>query len=291
MECPNCGAAVSGADQCWKCAAPLITDCPKCGLTNPPGTEQCDCGFRFVERPKSVEIYLSDARLSAGASAKSSCSECGREIQSSWVACPSCGAWVGRSCPNCGQELESGWIACPACGTKPGVSKAAGAKTGSTTGIAAVILGACSIVMPYFAAVFLVPAAFVCGFIAFNRGQKGLGSVGAILATLGLVGIIYVSQQLNQTLGDSLGSSPPLGRSGTAALPVVVTLAEYNAIQDGMTYEQTARIIGASGEELSRSEIAGFTTVMYSWSNRGGSNMNAMFQNGRLVSKAQFGLK
>jgi hypothetical protein len=29
---------------------------------------------------------------------------------------------------------------------------------------------------------------------------------------------------------------------------------------------------------------------MYSWKNRNGSNMNAMFQDGELVTKAQFGL-
>ena len=29
---------------------------------------------------------------------------------------------------------------------------------------------------------------------------------------------------------------------------------------------------------------------MYSWKNANGSNMNAMFQDGRLISKAQFGL-
>jgi hypothetical protein len=30
---------------------------------------------------------------------------------------------------------------------------------------------------------------------------------------------------------------------------------------------------------------------MYSWQNDSGSNMNAMFQNGKLVNKAQLGLR
>lgn len=42
--------------------------------------------------------------------------------------------------------------------------------------------------------------------------------------------------------------------------------------------------------ELCRSDLAGHTTVMYAWKNRNGSNMSAMFQDGALVSKAQFGL-
>ena len=69
-----------------------------------------------------------------------------------------------------------------------------------------------------------------------------------------------------------------------------VTRAEYNAIQTGMTYEQVREIIGSAGEEIAHSDLAGYTTVMYAWKNWNGSNMNAMFQNGQLVNKAQFGL-
>ena len=69
-----------------------------------------------------------------------------------------------------------------------------------------------------------------------------------------------------------------------------VTAAEYMAIQTGMSYREVIGIIGFPGEEISRADIAGYTTVMYQWTNRNGSNMNAMFQNGALVTKAQFGL-
>jgi hypothetical protein len=62
-------------------------------------------------------------------------------------------------------------------------------------------------------------------------------------------------------------------------------------IQNSMTYEQVQAIIGTAGEEISRSNIAGYSTVMYSWKNWNGSNMNAMFQNDQLVTKAQFGLR
>lgn len=71
----------------------------------------------------------------------------------------------------------------------------------------------------------------------------------------------------------------------------VVTRAEFDEIEEGMSYERVEVIIGASGEEVSSSEIAGYKTVMYQWSNPGGGNMNAMFQNGKLVNKAQFGLR
>jgi hypothetical protein len=63
-----------------------------------------------------------------------------------------------------------------------------------------------------------------------------------------------------------------------------------------MTYSEVVQILGQSGTEISRSSIAGITTVMYQWNAGGlaglsGGNMNAMFQDGRLVSKAQFGLR
>jgi Beta-lactamase inhibitor (BLIP) len=78
---------------------------------------------------------------------------------------------------------------------------------------------------------------------------------------------------------------------GTAIGGSTVTMEKYNQIQTGMSYQQVVNIIGKQGEEMSRVELAGYTTVMYGWSNTGGSNMNAMFQNDRLMSKAQLGLR
>lgn len=69
-----------------------------------------------------------------------------------------------------------------------------------------------------------------------------------------------------------------------------VTKAEFDQLREGMSYEDTARVVGASGELQGSSEIAGYWTVTYSWMNSDGSNLSAMFQNGRLVSKSRFGL-
>ena len=70
-----------------------------------------------------------------------------------------------------------------------------------------------------------------------------------------------------------------------------ITLANYERLQTGMTYAQACEILRKSGTETSRSEMVGYVTVMYSWQGDGVGNMNAMFQNDKLVSKAQFGLK
>lgn len=49
---------------------------------------------------------------------------------------------------------------------------------------------------------------------------------------------------------------------------------------------------GEPGQELSSNEMAGISTIMYQWDGDGfASNMNAMFQNNKMISKAQFGLK
>lgn len=64
-----------------------------------------------------------------------------------------------------------------------------------------------------------------------------------------------------------------------------------------MTYAQVVKILGKEGTKLSSRDIAGIQTVMYQCYGDGisgsvlGANMNAMFQDGRLVTKAQFGLR
>jgi hypothetical protein len=80
----------------------------------------------------------------------------------------------------------------------------------------------------------------------------------------------------------------------TASTPSsAVTMANYLRLSEGISYEEAVRILGRNGVEMSRSDLAGTTTVMYTWEGSGslGANMNAIFQDGKLVTKAQFGLK
>jgi hypothetical protein len=69
------------------------------------------------------------------------------------------------------------------------------------------------------------------------------------------------------------------------------TMEEFKKIKNGMTHEEAVKITGFEGTEMSSTEIGGIKTVMYSWENDDGSNMNAMFQSNKLNTKAQFGLK
>ncbi|CAH2464436.1 MULTISPECIES: DUF3862 domain-containing protein [Bacillus cereus group] len=74
-----------------------------------------------------------------------------------------------------------------------------------------------------------------------------------------------------------------------------ISKAEFDQIQNGMSYEEVKNIIGSDGEVMSESGQAGdqFHTIMYSWKNEKGLGANArfMFQEGKLQNKSQFGLK
>lgn len=74
-----------------------------------------------------------------------------------------------------------------------------------------------------------------------------------------------------------------------------ITLAKFNQLQNGMSYEQVVQVLGAPGEVMSENAFGEGAyrthTVMYTWQVGVMANMNCMFQNGKLMSKAQFGLK
>jgi Domain of Unknown Function with PDB structure (DUF3862) len=71
-----------------------------------------------------------------------------------------------------------------------------------------------------------------------------------------------------------------------------VGLAQYQSLATGMSYSRVVAVLGCDGSELSRVDMAGFKTVMYMWQgDSAAANMNVMFQNGKLISRAQFGLQ
>lgn len=72
-----------------------------------------------------------------------------------------------------------------------------------------------------------------------------------------------------------------------------ITKAEFEQVQNGMSYDEVKGIIGSEGELQSESEVAGYKTVMYMFKGESGIGANAtmMFQNNELTSKSQFGLK
>lgn len=88
--------------------------------------------------------------------------------------------------------------------------------------------------------------------------------------------------------------SPP-ATEPAATVPVndpAMTLAEFEQIAAGMSYEQVVAIVGGEGELVSQADFGGITTALYSWEGSGGfgANANVTFQNNAEVGKAQFGL-
>lgn len=114
----------------------------------------------------------------------------------------------------------------------------------------------------------------------------------AMIAGAGLVGIAV----LGAIAGPPEDSVEDVGAAVEPAAPVnapTISAAEFAALQTGMSYDDAAAIIGSPGELLSENEIAGTRTQMFQWEGEGGfgANANAMFQNGKLIQKSQFGLE
>lgn len=69
-----------------------------------------------------------------------------------------------------------------------------------------------------------------------------------------------------------------------------LTLDKFNQLQDGMKYEEVSGIIG-EGDLQSSMFILGSTFDTYQWKADNFSYVSISFQNGKLNSKSQFGLK
>lgn len=76
----------------------------------------------------------------------------------------------------------------------------------------------------------------------------------------------------------------------TSVAAAGVNMDRYNILKAGMSYAEAVAILGSEGTEISSNDIGGAHTVMYQWKAGAFANMNAMFQNDRLISKAQSGL-
>lgn len=69
-----------------------------------------------------------------------------------------------------------------------------------------------------------------------------------------------------------------------------VNMDKYNKINNGMSYDEVKGILD-EGALTSESKIMNSDSVMYSWVNKNGSNMNVTFSDGKVSSKSQLNLK
>lgn len=96
---------------------------------------------------------------------------------------------------------------------------------------------------------------------------------------------------------DTDDSEPLLSSIASTGLHVLQaaepTMEKFNKINTGMSFDDVTDIMGKRYEVLSETEFAGIKTIMLSWKSTKilGANMNVTFQDGKVISKAQFGLK
>lgn len=69
-----------------------------------------------------------------------------------------------------------------------------------------------------------------------------------------------------------------------------VTLEKYNQVKEGMSYEEVKGILG-EGTLTSQTKIMQAESLIYSWVNKDGSNMNCAFSGSKVMTKAQINLK
>ncbi len=119
--------------------------------------------------------------------------------------------------------------------------------------------------------------------------KKKLIFSAALLLSLGLAGCGETA-----TKDDSTNDSKQEASAPAAKAEGKLTEEKFKQIKDGMTYEEVVKIIGAEGTIMSETGSAGepHHTVMYEFETDGVmSSSTMMFQGGKLINKAQFGVK
>lgn len=168
------------------------------------------------------------------------------------------------------------------------------AKQQSGLGIAGMILGiialllSCIIVGGVIGILGLVLS--VIAVVQKNK-KHGMAIAGIVLNVVAILimAIIFAA-------GSSLSTQPDSAREIIESVQEdekdFITYAEFESIENGMSYEQVVDIVGYDGTIMSSSDFAGINTTIYYWYGVDGiSNANITFQNDAVVSKAQIGLK
>ncbi len=78
------------------------------------------------------------------------------------------------------------------------------------------------------------------------------------------------------------------------AKPTEVIIADFNAIETGMTYADVVKILGSNGEKSGDYKTENGSMQLYKWAGKNSNGewvLSARFDNGKLTNKSQFGLK
>ncbi len=70
-----------------------------------------------------------------------------------------------------------------------------------------------------------------------------------------------------------------------------VTLASYERVQIGMTYDEVAAVFGGPGVRTAQIKVGGEWLEFYSWKDIGDGHATIVFKNGRVSEENQNGLR
>ena len=128
----------------------------------------------------------------------------------------------------------------------------------------------------------IAKSAKTCPYCGAKR--KGHPVLGVFLA---IFGIMLFMAGIGSAAGGSSSSQEPTADQH----PEYITNEEYDAIENGMTYDEVVAIIGGEGEVSAESEFMDVVTRMVVWkADPYGANATITFQNGEVVAKAKFGM-
>lgn len=93
---------------------------------------------------------------------------------------------------------------------------------------------------------------------------------------------------------DKVNSKTQTGLSGASVSKdggAAISMAKYEQLKNGMTYQDVVKIIGSEGEQTSNSKIGTTEISSYRWQGANYSNIFATFSGDKLSAKSQNGLK
>lgn len=94
----------------------------------------------------------------------------------------------------------------------------------------------------------------------------------------------------NGELTSKIQSGLKSGNSETTS-SADLTLAKYNQIQNGMSYEEAVKIIGSEGTQTSSSNFGQIKVASYKWEGDKYAKIFATFRDNKLASKSQSNVK
>lgn len=168
-----------------------------------------------------------------------------------------------KICKNCGQSVDKNAVICTSCGVK--IKK--------------------PLLKKWWFWWFLVVAIFVV-ITAIGLSEN---TDNAIEAPTVEIDTDYNNSETTDNKNGNTISEQPTSKKNSPK----ISKSEFDSLKTGMTYNEVVSIIGGEGELSSQVDVAGYDTKLYVWNGEGsiGANANVTFQNNKLVSKAQFGLK